>query len=110
MIGGVITCWVVGATCIVLGIINMCGNINTLHAYHRKRVRPEDVKKLGKLVGIGTILCGAGVISLGSGMLAFDLTSNNIYMILSYISFGVLMGGGIITTLVSICKYNKGLF
>ena len=52
MIGGVITCWVVGATCIVLGIINMCGNINTLHAYHRKRVRPEDVKKLGKLVGL----------------------------------------------------------
>ena len=110
MIGGVITCWVVGATCIVLGIINMCGNINTLHAYHRKRVRPEDVKTLGKLVGIGTILCGAGVISLGSGMLAFDLTSNNIYMTLSYISFGILMGGGIITTLVSICKYNKGLF
>ena len=110
MIGGAITCAVVGIICIIIGITNMCGNINTLHAYHRKRVRPEDVKKLGLLVGIGTILCGVGVISLGGGMLAFDMTGKNIYMILSYISFGTLMGGGAIISLASIWKYNKGLF
>ena len=110
MIGGVITCAVVGIICIAVGITNMCGNINTLHSYHRKRVRPEDVKKLGIFVGIGTILCGVGTISLGGGMLAFDLTDKNIFLIISYILFGILMGGGIITTLVSICKYNKGLF
>ena len=110
MIGGFITCAVVGVICIVIGIINMCGNINTLHSYHRKRVRPEDVKKLGIFVGIGMILTGIGTLSLGGGMLAFELTDKNIFLIASYILFGILMGGGIITTLVSIFKYNKGLF
>lgn len=110
MIGGLITCSIVGIACIVIGIINMSGNINTLHSYHRNRVRPEDVKKLGLLVGIGMMLCGIGAIALGTGMLTFELTSKNIYLTISYIVFGTLMGGGLLTTLISISKYNKGLF
>ncbi|MBQ8331912.1 MAG: hypothetical protein IJX94_05390 [Clostridia bacterium] len=35
----------------VLGIINMTGNISSLHWYHRQRVTKEDRKPFGKLVG-----------------------------------------------------------
>jgi len=110
MIGGFITCLTVGIACIAIGIINMCGNINTLHSYHRHRVRPEDVKKLGRAVGIGMILCGVGTMTLGGGMLAFEITGLMPIFIISTVAFGLIMGTGLIISIVSICKYNGGLF
>ena len=110
MVGGFCTCLIVGAICIVIGIINMSGNINTLHSYHRRRVRNEDVKKMGRAVGIGMLLCGIGTIALGIGFLVFDTTGSPIWTILGYVSFAIIFGAGITTTIISICKYNKGLF
>ena len=34
---------IIGLSLIILGIINMKGNISMLHSYHRKRVKKEDV-------------------------------------------------------------------
>ena len=51
---GIITC--------ILGIIHTTGNISSLHKYHRHRVREEDKKPFGKLVGLGTIIIGLSVI------------------------------------------------
>ena len=39
----------------ILGIINMTGNISSLHWYHRQRVTEENRKPFGKLVGLGNI-------------------------------------------------------
>lgn len=42
----------------VLGIINMTGNISTIHWYNRRKVTEEDIPKYGKAMGIGTLIIG----------------------------------------------------
>ena len=49
----------------VLGIINMTGNISSLHWYHRRRVTEENRKPFGKLVGLGTLIIGLALIVFG---------------------------------------------
>ena len=34
---------IVGIICIVLGVLNMRGNISSIHSYHRQRVKEEDI-------------------------------------------------------------------
>ena len=46
----------------VLGIVNMTGNISTIHSYNRRRVKEEDVPKYGRTVGTGTLIIGASLI------------------------------------------------
>jgi len=36
---------ILGVIISIIGIINMTGNISTLHRYHRKRVSKEDVNQ-----------------------------------------------------------------
>ena len=55
-----------GALVCVLGIINMTGNISSLHSYHRKRVSEADRKPFGRLVGLGTLLIGASILANGA--------------------------------------------
>ena len=42
----------------VLGIVNISGNISTIHSYNRRKVKEEDVPKYGKVVGTGTLIIG----------------------------------------------------
>lgn len=42
----------------VIGIVNISGNISTIHAYNRRNVKEEDVPKYGKAVGTGTLIIG----------------------------------------------------
>ena len=49
----------------VLGIINMTGNISSLHSYHRHRVTEENKKPFGRLVGLGTLIIGITMIIFG---------------------------------------------
>lgn len=42
----------------LLGVINIRGNISTIHKYNRRKVKEEDVKKYGKAVGTGTLVIG----------------------------------------------------
>ena len=35
---------IIGLALIVVGIFNMKGNISTIHSYHRKRIKEEDIK------------------------------------------------------------------
>lgn len=78
MIGYIISA-LVGAVCIILGISNMRGNISSLHSYHRQRVSEENVLPFGRLVGLGTIIVGAGIIifSILSGIA--DVTNNEFF-------------------------------
>ena len=34
-----------------IGLVNMMGNISTIHSYNRKNVKEEDVPAYGKTVG-----------------------------------------------------------
>ena len=45
----------------VLGVVNIKGNISTIHSYNRRKVKEEDVPKYGKAVGTGTVIIGASL-------------------------------------------------
>lgn len=90
----------------VIGAVNMTGNISTIHSYHRKRVTEENRKPFGRLVGLGTLIIGIGLI---------------IFSIFNFTKVGVLTIVGIVLLITSIVvgmglnfyamiKYNKGIF
>ena len=94
----------------ILGVINMTGNISSLHWYHRQRVAEEDRLPFGKAVGLGTLICGLSCILFGVSLLLYEWVT---WEPLIWITVGVLFLGlsvGIVLTLKAILKYNKGLF
>ena len=86
----------------VLGIINIMGNISTIHSYNRRKVKEEDIPKYGKAVGTGTLIMG---ISLVLGFIA-SLWSEE--LIADIVLIGVVVGLGFM--LYGQFKYNKGIF
>ena len=49
---------ILGVFISVMGIINIKGNISTIHSYNRRKVKEEDVPKYGKAVGTGEEIMG----------------------------------------------------
>lgn len=94
---------VLGVIFIFLGIMNYKGNISSIHWYNRRNVSKKDVKNYGKLMGIGTIILGIGMIVTAIFQLFFDLDESNYILIFSLIS-------GVITMIYAQFKYNKGIF
>ena len=43
---------ILGVFISVVGIVNIKGNISTIHSYNRRKVKEEDIPKYGKVVGI----------------------------------------------------------
>ncbi len=102
--------FVIGAICVVIGISNMKGNISSLHSYHRNRVAEEEKLPFGKMVGLGTIICGGGLIinSIFSAISTF--TEKQIYLIIgtTIMIIGIIVGLSI--SFWAMIKYNKGIF
>ena len=93
---------IIGAILIVLGILNMKGNISSLHRYHRHRVSEENRVPFGRLVGLGTILCGLAIAVGGALMLVSTVISSAVMLA------GVVIGLGL--TIFAMFKYNGGIF
>ena len=53
---------IIGIVCVIIGILNIRGNVSMLHSYHTKRVKEEDKVPFGRLVGAGTITIGVGLV------------------------------------------------
>ena len=96
-----------GILLIPLGIMNIKGNISSIHWYNRTRITEETRPKYGKFVGIGTLIIAGGLV--------FSAVLN----MLVKMNIAVLIGGAItlITVIVGIAfilyaqfKYNKGIF
>ena len=94
----------------VLGIINMTGNISSLHSYHRKRVTEEDRKPFGKLVGLGTLLIGIAMIVFGVLFLMFEKTQLDLYVIIGTVLLIAGIIAGMVISFYAMMKYNKGIF
>ena len=94
---------VIGLFLIFIGKSNMKGNISSLHSYHRKRVKKEDVIPFGKKVGLGTIIIGITIII--AGLFTFFYYQN-----ISYIVLAVGFSIGFILIFYAMFKYNKGIF
>ena len=101
---------VMGLIIIALGIINMMGNISTLHSYHRSRVSPEDVRPFGKLVGIGTVIIGACCILLGAANFISEKTGSGVYSIVGTVIMIIGVVIGMCITFYAMKKYNGGVF
>ena len=93
---------IIGLALIVVGILNMKGNISLLHSYHIKRVKEEDVIPFGKKVGTGSIIIGITIIAGILTILNYTYISNVI------IGIGLIIG--CILIFYAMLKYNKGIF
>ncbi len=99
----IITLLVLGILFIVIGLVNITGNISTIHSYHRRRVRQEDTKKYGEIIGSGMIIIG--ILLILNGTLQIILKQEN----LDYITaIGLIVG--LLFFIYAQIKYNKGIF
>lgn len=107
---GIIVTLIVGVICIVLGVSNMKGDISSIHSYHRQRVSEEDRLAYGKGVGLGTIICGIGII-LFSVCFAIEVYTEA-KGALVYGCFALTAGlfAGAYIVMRTMKKYNNGIF
>lgn len=99
-----------GLLIVIMGVINMMGNLSPLHSYHYKRVKETDRKTFGRLVGIGTSLIGVSVIGYGVCFLLMEQTGSEDWVLggIAGLLIGIFAGLGV--TLYAMMKYNKGIF
>lgn len=93
---------VLGLFISVLGIVNISGNISTIHSYNRRKVKEEDVPKYGKAVGTGTLIIG---ISFVLGFIAAFWSE----VIMGFIILPAVIVG-LAFILYGQIKYNHGIF
>ena len=86
----------------VIGIVNMTGNISTIHSYNRRKIKEEDVPKYGRAVGTGTLIIGVSLIA------AFVTTFWSEEAMSFIVIPALVIGLGFI--LYAQFKYNKGIF
>ena len=94
----------------ILGIINMTGNISSLHWYHRQRVTEENRKPFGKLVGLGTLIIGLAMIVFGILFLIFEQTQLEAFVVIGVIELIVSIVVGMIISFYAMKKYNGSIF
>ena len=93
---------VLGICISVLGIVNIRGNISTIHSYNRRKVKEEDVPKYGKAVGTGTLIMGISLVLAyiaafwNESMMPY-IVFPAVIIVLAFILYGQI-------------KYNHGIF
>lgn len=93
---------VLGLFISALGIVNIKGNIGTIHSYNRRKVKEADVPKYGKAVGTGTLVIGASLVL--SYPVTFWREAAINYIVLPALAIGLAF------ILYGQIKYNHGLF
>lgn len=93
---------ILGIFIAIIGIVNIMGNISTIHSYNRRNVREEDVPKYGRAVGTGTLIIGVSLIA------AFVTTFWSETAMSFIVIPALVIGLGFI--LYAQFKYNKGIF
>lgn len=93
---------IMGVLLSTIGIINIKGNINTIHSYNRRKVKDEDIPRYGKTVGTGVLFIGTSFIV--SYVTTFLNEAVIPYIILPAIAIGLAF------ILYGQIKYNHGIF
>lgn len=107
---GYIVATLVGLLLIGLGIYTRKGHIELLHSYHRKRVTKEDQPVFARLIGLGLILVGVGVVIGGAFSIASLLLENSLLL---KVGMGIMVSCmviGIGILFYAMIRYNKGIF
>ena len=108
--GDVIGPIIIGVLISALGIMNMKGNISSLHWYHRQRVTEEDRKPFGKLVGLGTLIIGIALVISGILFWISESTATELWLIIGCVITVVGIVVGLVLSFYAMIKYNKGIF
>ena len=108
--GEIISTAIIGIIIIVLGIINMKGNLSLLHSYHRDNVKEEDKLPFGKKVGLGTIIVGVTLILFSVFNAITFYTKNQLFDIIGIVFLVVGLIVGFVFIIYTIKKYNKKIF
>lgn len=94
---------VLGICIIILGIVNIKGNISSIHWYNRRKITQETSKQYGKTMGIGSVIIGLSMSITAILQMIFKIEA------LWYITVaGIIIG--LIFMLYGQIKYNKGIF
>lgn len=102
-----ITMLILGILLIPLGVMNIRGNISSIHWYNRTRITEETRPKYGKLMGIGTVVISTGLII--SAIINIILDAEIAITVSGGITLiSVIVGVGFM--LYAQIKYNKGIF
>jgi hypothetical protein len=98
-----ITLSLVGIILIVLGIINVKGDVSSIHWYNRRKVSEKDIPRYAKCMGTGSLIIGIAFIisTVAEAVFKTDIFD---YMMIS----GCVVG--LIVMLYGQIKYNKGIF
>lgn len=101
---------VLGFLIFVIGFFNMKGDISTVHWYHRKRITEENKLSFGKIIGLGTIICGISIIIFGCLNFVAEKTQTEWFITIGSVIaiIGVIVG--IFISFYAIIKYNKSIF
>lgn len=94
---------VLGICIIILGIVNIKGNINSIHWYNRRKITQETSKQYGKAMGIGSVIIGLSMSITAILQMIFKIET------LWYITVAGLIIG-LTFMLYGQIKYNKGIF
>jgi hypothetical protein len=94
---------ILGLFCSILGVLNIKGNVSSIHWYNRRKVTEEDIPKYGRAVGCGTLIMGISFIA--TAILQMIFKSESLYYI---VAFGIVIGLAFI--LYGQFKYNRGIF
>lgn len=100
----------IGLFVVVIGIINMTGNISSLHWYNRQRVSEDNVKSYGKSIGLGTLIIGLSLIIFGVLYLIFDITRMMFFNVIGIVLLILGLAIGLIMSIYAMIRYNKGIF
>ena len=107
---GAVLSFLIGIVCIVLGISNRKGNIESLHFYHRSRVSEQDRIPFGKKVGLGTIIIGCAIIVFSVLTALTLVTEQEIYTLLGTVVMIAGLVVGLVISFAAMKKYNGGIF
>ena len=101
---------IIGIIISAIGVMNMTGNISSLHSYHRKRVSEENKKPFGKLIGLGTLIIGISLIIFGLLTYLTDTSGNPVYTVIGTVQLIVCIILGTLVSFYAMKKYNGGIF
>lgn len=95
--------FIFGIGTVLLGIFNWKGDITSIHWYNRNRVTTENIKKYGKVMGLGTMIIGSSLVATALLQLIFE---GECAWCITLI--GVVVG--LILMIYGQFKYNRGIF
>ena len=98
-----ITFILIGIILLICGVLNIRGNISTIHSYNRRKVVKADIPKYGKCMGIGSLIIGFSFIIC----IVFEFIFKT-DIIEHLLVSGIVIG--LVIMLYGQFKYNKGIF